>query len=241
MNRFLKVMCVLFIPAWVQAQGVVADRPGFSTGTHTLAPGQLNVELGYQADMWNSTTAHTLPLLNLRTGLTHDLELGIGWAGYQTIKSDSTQSDVTLALKKRMITSADYNLSALAQLDLPTGDNSDNLSETRMLGGLLWDKALQSDWGLFGVLQLESDYRKDARELNLQAAVGTSFTHSGQVGSYVEVYADAPLTYSGDTVLILNAGLTYLLNANTQLDVYIGGGLENSDTDFIGFGYARLF
>lgn len=241
MNRFLKLMFVLLIPAWVQAEGVVADRPGFSTGTHTLSPGQFNVELGYQADMWDSTTAHTAPLLNLRTGLTEGLELGIAWAGYQVIKSDSTQSDVTLALKQRLITKADYNLSALAQLDLPTGDGSDKLSETRVLGGLLWDKSLQADWGLFGVVQAESSYWGDERELNLQATLGTSLTHSDQVGSYVELFVDKPITYSGTTAMVLNAGLTYLLDARTQLDVYIGGGLENSDTDFIGFGFARLF
>lgn len=241
MSRFLKVLGVLLIPVWVQAEGVVADRPGFSTGTHTLAPGQLNLEMGYQADMWNSNTVHTAPLLNLRTGLSEDLELGIAWAGYQVFDGDSTQSDVTLALKKRINTGVDYNLSALAQLDLPTGDAAGGLSETRVLGGLLWDKALQADWGLFGVFQAESDYRIDERELNLQATIGSSLSHSAKVGSYVEVFADTPLTYSGDTVMILNAGLTYLLDANTQLDAYMGGGLENSDTDFIGFGFARLF
>ncbi|WP_029936009.1 transporter [Thiomicrospira pelophila] len=241
MNRFFKAMCLLLVPAWVQAEGVVADRPGFSTGTHTLAPGQLNVEMGYQADMWDSNTLHTAPLLNLRTGLAEDLELGIAWAGYQVFDGESSQSDVTLALKKRITMSADYNLSALAQLDLPTGDGSDNFSETRVLGGLLWDKALQADWGLFGVLQAESNYRVDERELNLQAAIGTNQSHSEKIGSYVEVLTDVPLTYSGDAVMILNAGLTYLFDANTQLDVYMGGGLENSDTDFIGFGFARLF
>lgn len=241
MSRFLKVLGVLLIPVWVQAEGVVADRPGFSTGTHTLAPGHLNLEMGYQADMWDSNTVHTAPLLNLRTGLSEGLELGIAWAGYQVFDGDSTQSDVTLALKKRIKTSPDYNLSALAQLDLPTGDAAGELSETRVLGGLLWDKALQADWGLFGVFQAESNYRIDERELNLQAAIGSSLSHSEKVGSYVEVFADTPLTYSGDTVMILNAGLTYLLDANTQLDAYMGGGLENSDTDFIGFGFARLF
>lgn len=241
MKGFLKVLCVSLVPAWVQAAGVVADRPGFSTGTHTLSPGQLNVELGYQADMWDSTTAHTAPLLNLRTGLAEGLELGIAWSGYQVVKSDNTLSDVSVALKKRLISSPDYNLSALAQLDLPTGDGSDNLSETRVLGGVLWDKSLQPDWGIFGVVQAESDYYIDERELNLQAAVGSNLSHSDKVGSYVEVFADLPLTESEDTVMILNAGLTYLLDANTQLDVYMGGGLENSDTDFIGFGVARLF
>lgn len=241
MSRFLKVLGVLLIPVWVQAELVVADRPGFSTGTHTLAPGQLNLEMGYQADMWNSNTVHSAPLLNLRTGVSEDLELGIAWAGYQVFDGDSTQSDVTLALKKRINTNVDYNLSALAQLDLPTGDGAGGLSETRVLGGLLWDKALQADWGLFGVFQAESDYRIDERELNLQATIGSSLNHSAKVGSYVEVFADMPLTYSGDTVMILNAGLTYLLDANTQLDAYMGGGLENSDTDFIGFGFARLF
>ncbi|HEY9018307.1 transporter [Thiomicrospira sp.] len=241
MSRFFKIICVFLIPAWVQAEGVVADRPGFSTGTHTLSPGQLNLELGYQADMWDSNTLHTAPLLNLRTGLSEGLELGIAWAGYQVFDGDSTQSDVTLALKKRLTSTSEYNLSALAQLDLPTGDGSDNLSETRFLGGLLWDKALQPDWGVFGVVQAESDYWRGERELNLQATLGTSLSHSAQIGSYAEVFVDAPLTYSEDTVMILNAGLTYLLDANTQLDVYVGGGLENSDTDFIGFGFARLF
>jgi len=41
-------LCAVQINALAGDAPIVADRPGFSTGTYTVKPGKLNIELGYQ-------------------------------------------------------------------------------------------------------------------------------------------------------------------------------------------------
>ena len=63
---------------------IVADRPGFSTGTYTVKPGKLNTEFGYQyafnTDGVDRNT-QTLPQLNVRVGLSPKAELNLLWDG----------------------------------------------------------------------------------------------------------------------------------------------------------------
>jgi hypothetical protein len=50
MNNILAFLslCAIQINALAADEPIVADRPDFSTGTYTVKPGKLNVELGYQ-------------------------------------------------------------------------------------------------------------------------------------------------------------------------------------------------
>lgn len=224
----------------IQAAQVIADRPGFSTGTHTVAPNQFSLEVGYQADMNGSTTVQTVPISNLRTGLTDTLEFNIQWGGYRLIDGRSREADLALGLKQRVVDTADYNLSALVSLGLPTGE-TDAFNEVTAVAGLLWDRALKQPVSLFGVVQVQSNYIARSREFNLQVALGASFTHADKLGSYVELYSDMPLTYSGDSQSMINGGLTYLLDSTVQLDAYIGTSVEGDRNEFIGFGIAKLF
>ena len=68
---------------------ISADRPGLSTGTHTVAPGVYYVELGYQYEFNNTgvdTATHTLPQLVLRTGLSDKIELDFIFDGWNQDK-----------------------------------------------------------------------------------------------------------------------------------------------------------
>lgn len=225
----------------VQAAQVIADRPGFSTGTHTVAPNRFNLEVGYQADMNGSTTLQTFPISNLRTGLTDMLEFNILWGGYREVDgSHTTEADLSVGLKQRLIDATDYNLSALGVLGLPTGEN-ERFSEVTAIAGLLGDKAIAPAVNLFGVILAQTSYIAGSRELNLQFAIGGSFAHSDKVGSYVEVYSEMPLTHNVDSQTTLNGGLTYLLDPSVQLDFYIGSSVDGANNEFIGFGIAKLF
>ncbi len=154
--------------AQVQAAQVIADRPGFSTGTHTVAPNHFSLEVGYQADMDGSTTLQTFPISNLRTGLTDTLEFNIQWGGYREVDGRrASEADLSVGLKQRLIDTTDYNLSALGVLGLPTGE-SEEFSEVTAVAGLLGDKAIAPAVNLFGVVLAQSSQIAGSRELNLQ-------------------------------------------------------------------------
>ena len=79
-------LCAVQVNAFSADNPIVADRPGFSTGTYTVKPGKLNVELGYQYAFntnLNNKTTQTLPLLVLRTGLSSNVELDFHWDGWK--------------------------------------------------------------------------------------------------------------------------------------------------------------
>lgn len=59
---------------------IVPDRPGFSTGTQTVKPKMVNVELGYQYSYNNHTpqqSSQTLPQMLLRTGISGNAEVDL--------------------------------------------------------------------------------------------------------------------------------------------------------------------
>jgi hypothetical protein len=61
------------------ADTIQTDRPGFSTGTHTVAPGVVQVEAGYRHLRANDGDAETdiLPEINARVGMRPDLEINV--------------------------------------------------------------------------------------------------------------------------------------------------------------------
>ena len=99
---------------------ISADRPGFSSGTYTVAPGRINAEFGYQYSANNhgiDQSTHTLPLMVLRAGFLSDMEIDLMWAGWNIDKvgeqsSTNSHSDLTVATKYRLHRGNDFNLTA---------------------------------------------------------------------------------------------------------------------------------
>ena len=85
--RILGLMALMGVSAQLCA-AVEFDRPGEGLGTSTVPVGQLAWEQGLPSFIYSEATADGSKLkttLNadvlLRTGLTDDLELRLGWAG----------------------------------------------------------------------------------------------------------------------------------------------------------------
>ena len=83
--RIAACLPLLFASPILAAEPVTADRPGYSTGTATIRPGHFNIELGYQG----SSGSHSLPLTNVRIGLTPTAELDLQWGGWNSTDGSS--------------------------------------------------------------------------------------------------------------------------------------------------------
>jgi len=242
-------LCVIQVNAFADNSPIVADRPGFSTGTYTVKPEKVNVELGYQyAFNSNSTgqTTHTLPLLVLRTGLSSKIELDLLWDGWNIDDADNQPSetsgaDLSVGGKYRVYESEKYNLSLLGLISLPSGSSPSTSDNVDPLFGLLWDYSLSSDASLFGVVQASSFKYEAARVYDAQIAIGVSFSHTDLIGSFIEIYSILPSEAKLEDEMVMDGGVTCLLSNDIQLDINAGVGLNSYSNNFVGFGVATRF
>jgi hypothetical protein len=221
---------------------IVADRPGFSTGTYTVKENKLNIELGYQDSFSDSdsVSTQTFPQMVLRTGLSSTVELDLMWDGWNIDSIDSASStskaDLTIGGKYRLYQSSQYNFTALGLLSLPTGNGDSTSGKIDPTLGFLWDYTLSDTTGLFGVVQSSSYVNNDTRVYDAQFAIGSSYNYTNLLSVFIEVYTVLPSDSTIDNESAIDGGITYLLTKDIQLD--INGAIDNNDNNVIGLGIA---
>lgn len=231
MNRFyILVLSALLCPV-TQAAPIIADRPGFSTGTYTVSSGHYNIELGAQAE----SGGRSLPLSNVRIGLTPATEIDLQWGGWTFANGSSTLNNLALGGKYRLRDDDELKLSVLALLNLPSGNANPSGSGVAPQAALLWARN-----NLFGMFQFASS-NPGSLQTQAQAAIGASFSHNDQLGSYVELYADHALNHPAADSYMVDGGFAWLLDASTQLDLHIALDVNGNAAHFIGFGFARSY
>ena len=249
-NKSLFLLFVIpAIASFASEDAIVADRPGFSTGTQTVKPKVVNVELGYQYSFTNHDTtqsSHTLPLMVLRTGLSEKSELDLLWDGLNVDKEEeqsrvTSKADLSIGGKYKLYESAQYNLTALGIFSLPTGTYPSTSDSVDPLVGILWDYALSDSNTLFGTVQASSSQLDHNRVYDTQFAIGTSISYTQTVGSFLEFYTVMPSEPTLRDTRVIDGGITYLFTNDTQIDFNIGIGLTKYSSNFIGFGIASRF
>ncbi|MEN4052694.1 transporter [Sulfurimonas sp. NWX79] len=242
---FLGTALVAFISVNIQAE-IIADRPGFSTGTYTVKPGKFNIEMGYNYtfDTFSSqNNTQDFPLFELRTGVTEDIEFDFLWDGWSTTKDfkESPTSDITIGGKYSLIKNEKYNFTFMTLVTLPTDRQSSFKTENiSPLIGLLWDYTLNETISFFGTFQ-SSTYRDEKRIYDFQPAAGITFSHTEKFASFIELYSIIPSSSIIPTEKVVDGGFTYLLQENIQLDINGGLGLNRESEDFFGLGIAIEF
>ena len=244
-NKLFVTLSLLF-PTLLNAEPIQPDRPGFSTGTYTVAPGFSHIEMGVQTDYGNQLgdpDSYTAPLINYRTGLTPNTEFNLLWDGWSVVEGDrqnNTINDVFVGIKHRLVVSDLYNISVLGFLSLPTGNSTDAGHSTPFLG-LLWDYAINDQILAFGTLQFISFVENEQRSNNFQPAIGFSFTHTETISTFIEYYNDISINLDTQKGRVVDTGIAYLLTPTIQLDFNAGFSLDKYSSDFMGVGIAVRF
>ncbi|MEP4485173.1 transporter [Marinobacter alexandrii] len=228
---------------------ISADRPGFSTGTYTVKPGNLNVEFGYQYAFNNhgvDTTTQTAPQLDLRLGLSEKWELDVLWDGWNIgdaddQSSESSFADLSIGGKYRLQEAELYNLTLLGLVSLPVGSSPSTSDNVDPLAGLLWDFSPADQVSVFGVVQSSSYKFENDRVYDAQLAVGASLSHNQSLSTFVEIYGIWPSESKLDEEITLDGGITFLWSKDIQLDINAGIGLNDESDSFVGFGMAARF
>ena len=226
---------------------ISTDRPSFTTGPILVEPGVWQLELGYTYRDDISETdidVGTFPEALVRYGLDGKWELRFGWDGYSFVDDmDDMAGDTSLGFKYRMFYQQDMmpTMALITTVSLPTGSGESELDPQFLLSwNYEWDNitTLAGNLGIgFPTDEITGDRFSQgvlslmcSRELNDSAS------------TFAEYYTNFPATDEQDAEHVLQAGVLYLLNLSTQIDIHAGVGLNDQADDwFVGIGLSCRF
>lgn len=233
------------------------DRPDLTESPYSVDAGwwQLEMDLvGYTRDHVKSAgtdvdaTALSLAAINLKLGLTHNIDLQTVIESYTRVKAQDNLTgdsetisgfgDITSRLKINLWGN-DGGGSALALMPFikwPTNQN--NLGNNYIEGGLIipYARDLPNGWGL-GVMT-EIDVVRNEADSGYTADWLNTITVSHDLGEKLGFYLELThLTTEGPSLATFDCGLTYGVNRHVQLDCGANIGLTDATEDltlFIG-------
>ncbi len=223
---------LLLLPLFAHAQdaSIVADRPGLADGSTTVPRGVAQLELGVTGE-GGDEERFTLPAL-VRFGLTGRLELRVS----SDVVSDSGDLAPVAAGFKLRLRDGALPLSLIASVQPPSG------------GGSLRSTAFESEARLVSDIGL-------AEGLSLTPNVGVALVEGGDATAIFAATLEREMGRAlpfvdfeasiagGDTSMIADAGVAWVVRPDTQLDISAGVDVLGDEYPewFIGVGYSRRF
>jgi hypothetical protein len=236
----------------VRAEPLVTDRPDFTESALTIPPGLLQAELGFTTVRTQGDREDAFGEVLLRIGMGRKTEVRLGLPSYLSTRvtdgNTSGLSDASLGMKWNLARAGDgyglrqFDLGVIVQTTLPTGDR--NYRENTLQPGVKFLAASALTEKIAVSSNLNYDYLSEGGERFGQFASSLSFGFglTDKVGVYTEYFGFYPTGKSRSDSHFLNAGTTYLVNNDLQLDARIGKGFNGIGNDyFIGLGASRRF
>jgi hypothetical protein len=241
---------VLLAPGAATAQDdpLVTDRPDFTESATTVAPGRFQLEGGVTFTDAGATDELAVGELLGRLGLTDRLELRLGAPSYLEVDAPGAAGadgfdDASLGLKARLWPAGAGGRPEAALIvatSLPTGDEEvgggDALVPEAVLA-LAWE--LAPDLGLGVNLGAASPRDGGDRYAQAFASAALGWAATDRLGLFAELYGFSEEHDGGDPTAYADAGATWSLGPDHQLDARLGTGLSGTEVDwFVGVGFA---
>ena len=225
------------------------DRPGEGLSTGITPVGNVAWEQGLPTARYSKSGDQTATTLSadmlLRTGLSDDLELRLGWAGptWTQVKSngqteeDDGLGDVSIGLKKAIDLDDDkLSMALLAEAIIATGNAGfTNEEDIYSLGSVV---SYQYNDLVSTALTMRYEWQESNWAVSAIPSLGYRITD--RWSGYSElIYRKAE---SVDNQYALGTGVMYALNDRVQLDANVGVDLDGADRSyFSGLGFSVLF
>lgn len=225
------------------------DRPGEGLSTGITPVGNVAWEQGLPTARYSKSGDQTATTLSadmlLRTGLSDDLELRLGWAGptWAQVKSngqteeDDGLGDVSIGLKKAIDLDDDkLSMALLAEAIIATGNAGfTNEEDIYSLGSVV---SYQYNDLVSTALTMRYEWQDSNWAVSAIPSLGYRITD--RWSGYSElIYRKAE---SVDNQYALGTGVMYALNNRVQLDANVGVDLDGADRSyFSGLGFSVLF
>ncbi len=241
---------------------LVTDRPDFTESTDAIPAGHAQVEVGYTfaVDREGKTRVRSqqAPEFLLRLGVASNLELRLGWEGYDWSKTraptqtragrtvvregwDQGARDVSIGIKYKFAeqTAGVPHMGIIAALTAPSGSANVSGGKVEPEVVFLWGFDVSDDFSIAGNAGLGFPSEDGNRYAQGKASLSFAHTITERVGAYVEYFGLYPNTENTDAAHSINGGVTYLFNENFQFDARVGAGLnEEADDFFAGVGFS---
>jgi hypothetical protein len=209
---------------------ISADRPGIADASTVVGEGVLQIEIGGQVARQPDVREWTTPTL-VRYGLTPKLEARLEsdlWSRTRVTAGGLTSSDsgfapISAGVKYQFRDS----LGVIARLVIPSG--TDAFKEDSVGGDvrLAGDFALGEKWALnpnigFAVAD------DGGRFASAIAAVTLGYNVSDRLQPFADVALQSPEERGGDTSVVFDGGVSWIVTPDTQLDISAGTGVAGS-------------
>lgn len=250
LTRCLAVTLVTFAACPSNALGQVdpisTDRPDFSEGVVTVAPGRLQVESGYTFSRRGDAEQHAAGELLLRIGVLKRAELRIGLNSFAWSEGGGARGFEDLFLGAKLglheASKRDPLVPSVALLvgsTLPTGAEAIGEDGARPEAklALAWDVGERLSLASNLNVAASSDDGERFGQFSASVALGVGITE--RLGGYIELFGFSPESPDGPDTVFLNGGFTFLATSDLQLDARAGLGFSDVDPDyFLGAGIA---
>ena len=221
----------------VVSEPLVTDRPDATESPSTIAPGFIQVETGAFYESFEDNTikfeTYTFNTTLLRLGLLDNMELRIGWdfVEGQTSINGSRLTNVTsgfnpLLLGTKIAISEEKGwfpqMGLVGQLYLPFTASHDYRPETTGVDfRFSFAHTLNKKSSL--AYNIGAQWRDDSPEAAYIYSLAYGYSLTEKLGAYVELYGDFPEDNKANHHW--DAGLTYLISNNVQLDTTVGSSI----------------
>ena len=251
----VRVVSALLLVTLVASSAVaddplVTDRPDFTESTATVTRGRTQIELGYTFTEIGDFEEQSFGEILLRIGWTEIVELRVGINSWLQVDGPgvdlSGNEDLSLGCKIRLSDPLPpgSNLPQVALLfatTVPTGSDEFNAPDPQPSVTLALAWALSEKISLGGNIGYARLGESGDRFGEASASVSLGRSLGDRLGGYVEVYTLNRQEGRGDDQFV-NAGFTWALSADSQLDFRAGTGLDSESADFfVGAGAAWRF
>jgi hypothetical protein len=229
---------------------LVTDRPDFTESPNAVAAGHFQVEGGATFSSVDEEDADTFGEVLVRIGFGKGWEARIGVPSYERIDgpggSVSGFGDPSVGFKLRLTPETDLQpgrpeAALLVGTSIPSGD--EELSD----GTWQPEARIALAWGINPVLSVSSNvgyaYTEDPaagqRFHQILASLSLGLALTERLGAFIEGYGFSEETVGGSETGYMDAGFTWLIGNDLQLDVRAGQGFNDADPDwFVGAGAA---
>jgi len=241
MIRIAKIIALFIISLTTTAQTIVTDRPDQTESSSTIPLGSLQIEAGFLHELSESDSYKELkvlaPTVLFRYGVMNTIELRF-LAQFESVRDRVLQqtydgfSDLEIGAKIQLLKKDNVKteIAFLSHLLLPTAPKQLTNDKLGSINKLAISHQLSKMIGIAYNIGYDY-YGLGSGDFTYSLALGVSLFDN--FGVYVEPYGRAVDLKT--QINSFDAGVTYLLEDNIQLDFSFGTGL-NHDMDYFAVG-----
>jgi Putative MetA-pathway of phenol degradation len=241
MIRAIIFVVLLLINFSIKAQTIVTDRPDQTESSSTVPKGSFQIEtgvlFGYSKNKGISTRQTLVPSTLFRYGITKGIEIRFV-NQFESVKNRTTSkkvngvSDLEIGTKIQLLKNEKLNteIAFLSHLILPTGSKALTNDKFGSINKLSISHTLNENFGVG--YNVGYDYFGTGKG-NFTYSLVFGFGLTDNLGFYVEPYGSV-IEFNNHEANF-DAGLTYLIKDNFQLDASFGTGI-NHTMNYFSFG-----